>query len=124
MLKLVPTNDKILLNELSQQIFCKEFDLSVGFVFYINDKPAGLAKVKIAPDVSRLIEIGIVKSERGLGFGDFFTRSLLNALSMVSKRIIIDYASGYFNKFGFVKEGENMVIDAENLDFPRKCQEK
>ena len=123
MLALQPSTDKLLLNKLSSAIFAKEFNGDTGFVLYLKSEPIGVAKIKVAPDVSYIIELGIINEERGRGYGDFFTRSLLNALSFVSDKIAVSYVSGYFNKFGFKQNGTEMIIDAENLVFPKKCEE-
>ena len=121
MLKIEPITDKTLLNKLSLDIFDKEFGADVGFVLFSGNEAAGLAKIKVSPFVSHIIEVGIIKEDRGKGFGDFLTRSLLNALTFVSEKIAVSYISPYFDKFGFEQNGEEMVVEAENLVFPRKC---
>ena len=122
MLKIETLINKPLLNELSQKIFKKDFDSSVGFALYFEEKPIGLAKIKVDENLSHLIFIGISEDFRKKGFGDFFTRSLLNSLSAVSEKIGISYKSDYFLKFGFTENGNEMIINSENLHFPRKCK--
>ncbi|NLL55861.1 MAG: GNAT family N-acetyltransferase [Clostridiales bacterium] len=122
MLCLMPTNDKELLNSLSKNIFGCEFNGDVGFVLYKEDKAIGIAKIYCAPEASRLISLGILPSERKQGFGDFFTRSLLSQMSLVSSKVIIEYANGYYKKFGFVEKEGKMEIDSQNIVFPCACK--
>lgn len=121
MLNIEPTNDKTLLDTLSLAIFGKEYDGAVGFVLYVAGKSAGLAKLNIKEDVSVIECVGIVPSERKKGYGDFLTRSLMNNLSYVSKKIKIAYCDAYFEKFGFRQRGGSMVTESKNIVFPSKC---
>lgn len=124
MLSFTATNDINLLNELSQRVFGEEFGAEVGFVLYEEETPVGVARLTVTPEKSVLKKIGVVSESRGQRYGDFFTRSLLNAASGVSKVLEIAYKSDYFKKFGF-EEGEDcMTIKSENLTFPCECGHK
>jgi|AGTN01.3.fsa_nt_gi hypothetical protein len=121
MIKLIPTNDKELLDLLSGSIFDKPFDGAVGFVLYADEKPVGAARFIINKGNSVIKSIGIIPEERGKGYGDFLTRSIMDNLSRVGKKIYIDYFSPYFYQFGFGRRGERMVVASEKLVFPKKC---
>ncbi|MFA5450303.1 MAG: GNAT family N-acetyltransferase [Clostridia bacterium] len=122
MLRIVPTNDKQLLNELSEQIFGKDFARSVGFVLYNSEQAVGLASLNILADKATLELVGIIPMARGQGLGDFFTRSLINTLSYSSPNIIIGYKDGYFDKFGFITREKDMIIQSKDIFFPSQCR--
>lgn len=121
MLTFGATNDTELLDSLFTEIFSEPFGARIGYVLYDDGVPAGAARLSVAPDVSVLQKIGVKKEYRNRRYGDFFTRSLLNAVSNVSERIEIAYADEYFEKFGFVREGSGMAIDSGRLVFPCEC---
>lgn len=123
MLNLAPTNDKKLLDSLSNSIFACDFDGFVGFVLYRNNESIGLAKIYCDEDKSTILKLGIIPTRRNAGYGDFFTRSLLLRMSEVSDIIEINYVSEYYKKFGFTEKNGKMVIESDKLIFPRKCQE-
>ncbi|HOO22545.1 MAG TPA: GNAT family N-acetyltransferase [Clostridia bacterium] len=122
MLKLTPTNDKTLLDRLSNEIFGHDFGHEVGFVFQKGEENIGIARITCTPEKSTVVKVGIIPSERGQGYGDFFTRCLLLKMSDVSERIEIEYISDYYKKFGFTEENGKMIIDSGKLYFPRACQ--
>lgn len=117
------SNDTELLTDLYQKIFSRNPDFVIGYVLYEDDIPVGIANLKVNPKVSEMKEIGLLPEKRKKGFGDFFTRCLLLRLSEVSEKIIT-YKHQYFYKFGFVDEGEKMVIDGKKIDFPSTCKHK
>lgn len=124
MLSFTATNDGNLLNGLSKRIFGEEFGAEVGFVLYDGEKPVGVARLTVSPEKSVLKKIGVVSECRGRRYGDFFTRSLLNAASGVSEVLEIAYKSDYFKKFGFEEGKDGMTIKSENLTFPCECGHK
>ena len=122
MLRYTATNDKKLLDKLSFSIFEEPFNGEVGYVVFDDDTPLGVARLIVTPDKSVLKSIGILPEYRGKRFGDFFTRSLINAVSYVTDVIEIAYKSDYFKKFGFTEGDSGMVIIADNLTFPCECK--
>ena len=122
MLSLGASNDKIILNELHNAIFGSDIVGEVGYLLYLGDKAIGVAKLRVTTEEMHILEVGILKEYRGKGYGDFFTRSLMNIFIDVTDRIVSDYVNEYFLKFGFVQSGDVMVVESEKLTFPRKCQ--
>lgn len=122
MIRIEPTNDTELLNSLSKKIFGKEFDGKVGFVLYYKEEAAGIAALKINEEEATIKYIGIVPELRCMGLGDFFTRSLMNNLSYVTKTIKAGYVSPYYEKFGFRRQGGEMIIESKDIVFPSKCK--
>ncbi len=122
MLSLGASNDKKLLNELHNAIFGTDIVGDVGYLLYIQDEPVGIAKLKVTPEEMRIISVGLLEKYRGKGYGDFFTRSLMNIFIDVTDYIVSEYVDDYFLKFGFVTRGDVMVVESEKLTFPRKCQ--
>ncbi len=124
MLTFTATNDKKLLDALSESIFGSPFGAEVGFVLYDEESALGVARLTVTPELSVLEKIGIKEEFRGKRYGDFFTRSLLNGASYASEEIEIAYVDDYFIKFGFVKGGRGMKIKSEKLVFPCECGKK
>ncbi len=122
MLSLGASNDKIILNELHNAIFGSDIVGEVGYLLYLGDKAIGVAKLRVTTEEMHILEVGILEEYRGKGYGDFFTRSLMNIFIDVTDRIVSDYVNEYFLKFGFVQSGDVMVVESEKLTFPRKCQ--
>ena len=122
MLSLGASNDKIILNELHNAIFGSDIVGEVGYLLYLSDKAIGVAKLRVTTEEMHILEVGILEEYRGKGYGDFFTRSLMNIFIDVTDRIVSDYVNEYFLKFGFVQSGDVMVVESEKLTFPRKCQ--
>ncbi|MDD3946480.1 MAG: GNAT family N-acetyltransferase [Clostridia bacterium] len=121
MLTIEPTNDKILLDELSRSIFGKALDGSVGFVLFCDETPVGMAHIMANDEVCYLRDIGIVPEERGKGYGDFLTRALLHNLSSVCRRIVVEPPCNYYLQFGFQLQNGKMTADGKDLTFPHKC---
>lgn len=121
MLQYFATNDKKQLDEIMQDIFGKDFPGKVGYVLSYENKVIGIAKVSVTPEESHIEFVGISKLYRKKGLGDFFTRSLMNTLSYVSKVIIIEYVADYYLKFGFTEKNKKMVINSKDIVFPSKC---
>ncbi len=122
MLSLGASNDKTLLNDLHNTIFGCDIVGSVAYLLYINDEPIGIARLKVTPEEMHIIEVGLKENYRKKGYGDFFTRSLMNVFIDVTERIYSDYVDEYFVKFGFKRQGDFMVVESNKLVFPRKCQ--
>lgn len=122
MLSFAPTNDKSLLNTLSNEIFGCDYEGDIGFVLKKEDTSLGLAKIYCTDEKSILLKLGILPLCRHNGFGDFFTRSLLLRMSKVSSKIVINYSSEYFEKFGFTGKEGKMFIDSEKMVFPCNCK--
>ena len=122
MLSLGASNDKKILNELHNAIFGSDMVGEVGYLLYLGDKAIGVAKLRVTTEEMHILEVGILEEYRGKGYGDFFTRSLMNIFIDVTDRIVSDYVNEYFLKFGFVQSGDVMVVESEKLTFPRKCQ--
>jgi hypothetical protein len=122
MLNLTPTNDKALLNSLSSSIFDCEYEGEVGFVLYKDEESIGLAKIFCSEEKSEILKLGIIPSKRKLGYGDFFTRSMILRMSMVSKCVEINYTSDYYKKFGFIEKKGKMVINSDKVVFPCACK--
>lgn len=121
MLSYTATNDYGLLDKLNREIFFVPYDGQIGYVLYDGDIPVGIAALTVSPDVSVLKRVGIIPSQRGKKYGDFFTRSLLYGCSGVSERLIVAYSDKYFEKFGFVDKGGKMEIESKDLTFPCEC---
>lgn len=121
MLNLNPTNDTALLNALHNAIFGTDISGKVGYVFYVDDVPAGVAKLDIDATSAYLREVGILKGFRGKGYGDFFTRSLMNCCIDITD-VIYTYKDDYFLKFGFTEDGDRMKVDSDKLVFPHACK--
>lgn len=115
------TDDKEIIESLTQEIYGKKLDMVIGYVFYEDEKPAGIANLVVTPEVSEIKSIGILPSRRKNGFGNFFTRCLLLRLSEVSEKIVT-YNDDYFYQFGFTQEGKKMSIDSNKIDFPSDCK--
>lgn len=122
MLGVKATNDKALLDKLANHIFGKPYCGGVGFVLEYENATIGLAQLTITEAAATIHSIGVVEPLRKKGFGDFMTRSLMDNLSRVSEKIIVDYKSQYFVKFGFKEEGEKMIIASGDIVFPSKCK--
>lgn len=118
MLHCSATDDKAILNRLHREIFGSEFDRGVGFVLRDGDKPIGLATLDATPEISTLRKIGIVPSERGKGYGDFFARSLLWGMANASERVAVATRDAYYLRFGLEESGEGMAADASRVTFP------
>lgn len=122
MLSLGATNDKKVLNALNNAIFGVDMVGDVGYLLYIQDEPIGIAKLKVTSEEMRIVSVGLLEKYRGKGYGDFFTRSLMNIFIDVTDYIVSEYVDDYFLKFGFEQKGDIMVVESDKLTFPRKCQ--
>lgn len=121
MLSYTATNDRELLDELNLKIFDRPFGGQIGYVLFDGKVPVGIASAAVTPEVSVLKSVGIVPSQRGKRYGDFFTRSLLYGCSAVSEKLVVAYSDKYFEKFGFTENGGKMEIESKNLTFPCEC---
>jgi len=94
-----------------------EGEKEVGFALFFHNFSTFLGRCGIY-----LEDLYIMPQYRGKGYGDFFTRSLMNIFIDVTDYIVSEYVDDYFLKFGFVTRGDVMVVESEKLTFPRKCQ--
>ena len=122
MISFTATNNKVLLNKLYNAVFGSDIPGDVGYVLVVDGIPCGVAKLSVTESVSHIHTVGILPKLRGKGYGDFFTRSLMNVLIDVTDEIVIDYPASYFLQFGFRRDGDEMRIASEDLVFPKKCQ--
>jgi len=122
MINLTATNDKKILDGLSNKIFGVPFDGGVGYILQLDEEAVGVAKVIVNPDVSTIVSIGVLKEHRRKGYGDFFTRVLLHVLSQVSAYLVVGYKSKYFTQFGFKDSFDEMFMKSKDIVFPSKCQ--
>lgn len=121
MLSISGTNDKKLLDCLNNRIFGKDFDGFVGYVMLLDGEAIGISKIKLNPETANILSLGIVESERGKGYGDFFSRGILNVLSLVSNEIYVEFIDPYFFQFGFAQKNNKMHILSRDIVFPHKC---
>lgn len=122
MLRIEPTNDKELLDRLSRAIFDADFDGNVGFVLYLDDDAIGVCRAIITPVKSAIDFIGVLPESRKKGYGDFFTRVMLDNLTRVSEKVAINYESEYYLKFGFRQHKGTMEITSADIVFPSECK--
>ncbi|HHU43830.1 MAG: GNAT family N-acetyltransferase [Bacillota bacterium] len=118
MLSIMPTNDKKLLDKMSNDIFSRHYNGDIGYILYVDEKEAGVAQLSIG-ETSAIMAIGILPDYRKKGYGDFFTRSILFRLSQISQKIKINYVDDYYTKFGFKKKNDYMEIDSKDLEFTK-----
>ncbi|MFA6866738.1 MAG: GNAT family N-acetyltransferase [Clostridia bacterium] len=122
MLRISPTNDKKIINDLSLKIFEKDFEGDIAFVLYDDDKPIGFAYIKVNGNTAQIIKIGILESCRKKKMGDFFTRSLLFHFIDSVDYIEICYVSKYFEQLGFANTDKGtMIIKSNTIVFPSGC---
>lgn len=121
MLYVTATNDKGCLNSLYQKIFNADFPGGVGYIMYSDEVPVGVAQMTLNEEEAHIISLGIIPEERKKGYGDFFTRVLMDKVSYVTDWIIIDYTSDYFLKFGFKEENGKMKLLSDDIVFPSSC---
>ncbi len=121
MISLNATNDTSLLNLLHNRIFGNDIEGKVGYVLYVDDVPIGVAKLNIDATSATLKEVGVLAEYRGKGYGDFFTRSLMNCCIDITD-VIYAYKDEYFCKFGFTEENGVMKVESDKLTFPHACK--
>ncbi len=121
MLRMSPCVEKKLLNELNNKIFGKDYEHTIGYIFYEQDTPIGISMFLANSEVSVIFSVGLIEEARKKGYGDFFTRSIMLRLSEVGEKIEIKYISDYYKKFGFIEVDGKMVINSEKLIFPSDC---
>lgn len=122
MLSLGASNDKKTLDELHNAIFGCDMEGNVAYLLYLDDTPIAIARLKVNETEMHVVEVGVLKEYRGKGYGDFFTRSLMNVFIDVTDFIYSDYVDDYFLKFGFIRKDDCMVVESDKLTFPHKCQ--
>jgi len=124
MLSFTPSTDKELLENLSKEIFCDNFNANVGYILLADNNNAGLAEFSVGK-VSRFIRADVREQYKDKGYRDFFTRAILYRLGQVSPEIEINYYAPYFEQFGFKRYGKDkMRIDTRNLVFSGDCKHK
>lgn len=122
MLRISPTNEKLMINKLSNEIFNEDFEGDIAFILYSDEVPVGLSHIKVADNIALIDKIGILENCRKKKMGDFFTRSLLFHFVNSVEFVEINYISSYFEKFGFSKTKKGtMKIKSNMLEFPSSC---
>lgn len=93
----------------------------VDVALYEEEKMIGCARVAFLPDTALLEGVYVTPSRRGMGFGDFLTRAVMDAYTRSLPQFAVAYQSDYFLKFGFNKTERGMVINSEEIRFPSQC---
>ena len=84
--------------------------------------PCGLAEYALEGDCVRIKKVGVIKSERGKGYGDFFTRALVFKFMRSGMDIAADCESDYFANLGFTPDGKGgMRVSPDRVVFPSQC---
>ena len=110
---------------------CERFLLSEGVkpsytpgvdvALYEGETLIGAAHVSFITDGALLEGVYVTPSRRGMGFGDFLTRAVMDAYTRSLPLFKVAYKSYYFLKFGFQKEADGMQINSEEIKFPSQC---
>ena len=93
----------------------------VDIALYEDERIIGAARVSFQPDTAVLEGVYLTPARRGLGFGDFLTRAVMDAYTRSLPLFRVAYESDYFLKFGFQPEGDGMSINSEAIVFPSLC---
>ena len=115
------TNDKRVLDALHNAIFGTPIEGDVGFVLDVDGKPAGIAKLKVTPEESHIVRVGVMPKLRGKGYGDFFTRALVFKFMQSGSDIVAPCVCDYYKKLGFTQDGGEMRVAPEKVVFPSAC---
>ena len=93
----------------------------VDVALYEDERLIGAAHVSFQPDTAVLEGVYVTPARRGCGFGDFLTRAVMDAYTRSLPLFRVAYKSDYFVKFGFVSDGDGMMIKCEEITFPSAC---
>lgn len=93
----------------------------IDVALMVDGLPVGAARVSFGEDAATLEAVALLSEFRGCGYGDFLTRSVMNAYTANIPTFYIGYVSSYFDKFGFSRQGDRMVIASDKIVFPSKC---
>lgn len=90
-----------------------EFDefetTSNHYLLYINEKPVGCARWRFTSDKIKLERFAVLKEHRGCGLGGLILERILTDILSLGKPIYMHAqlsAIPFYEKFGFVKQGE------------------
>ena len=93
----------------------------VDVALYEDEKMIGAAHVSFLPDTAVLEYVYVTPTRRGIGFGDFLTRAVMDAYTRSLPLFKVGYKSDYFLKFGFTEVEDGMMIKSEEIKFPSQC---
>lgn len=98
-------------------------NLTMNLLFILGDRPSGVAGARfVSPDTVRVEFVGLIESAKGMGYGDFLTRSIINKVMDLCKVVEINSTDEYFLKFGFVEKNGLMRAQSADIVFPSKCK--
>lgn len=121
MLTLEYCEDEELKSALAEELFPGE-KVGSAVVLRADGVPCGLAEYALEGDCVRIKKVGVIKSERGKGYGDFFTRALVFKFMRSGMDIAADCESDYFANLGFTPDGKGgMRVSPERVVFPSQC---
>lgn len=86
-----------------------------------DERIIGAAHVSFLPDTALLEGVYVTPASRGMGFGDFLTRAVMDAYTRSLPLFKVGYKSDYFPKFGFTEVEDGMMIKSEEIRFPSQC---
>lgn len=95
---------------------------TMHLVFILDKKVSGIASARFIDKAVRITFVGIKKEERGKGYGDFLTRSIINKVMDLTDVVEVDVVDEYFLKFGFEHCGKIMRAESKSIVFPSKCR--
>ena len=122
MLTLEYCEDEKLKGALAGELFPGE-GVGCAVALLSDGVPCGLAEYALEEGGVRLKKVGIVKGERGKGYGDFFTRALVFKFMQSGMDILVDGRSAYFENLGFKADGKGgMRVSPDEVVFPSQCK--
>ena len=124
MLTLEYCEDEELKSALAEELFPGE-KVGSAVVLRADGVPCGLAEYALESDCVRIKKAGVIKSERGKGYGDFFTRALVFKFMKSGMDIAADCESEYFQNLGFKRDGKGgMRVSPGEVVFPSQCHKE
>lgn len=121
MLTLEYCEERTLLDKLHEEIFGGKCSESFGVVLRADGVPCGLALYRLQEGAVRLEKVGVLRGERGKGYGDFFTRALIFKFMQSGSDIVAPCVCDYYKKLGFTQDGGEMRVAPEKVVFPSAC---
>ena len=97
------------------------FRPGVDVALFEDEAMIGAAHLAFVTDGALLEGVYVTPARRGVGFGDFLTRAVMDAYTRSLPLFFVGYEDDYFLKFGFHKEGGRMRINSEEIKFPSHC---
>lgn len=124
MLTLEYCEDEKLKGAMAEELFPGE-KVGSAVVLRADGVPCGLAEYALEGDCVRIKKVGVIKSERGKGYGDFFTRALVLKFMRSGMDIAADCESEYFQNLGFKRDGKGgMRVSPGEVVFPSQCHKE